>query len=778
MKDAQDNILPTNTLDATTTKLYIVDPDAEPSDPIKFPPGMIWEYSEEPGSYEVVPSKYKITDDLATAEKDKQFLFTCPFLVMIYNNPDLVSYFLTTMEDYYSTDYAFIEDRSLNQFTASNISVTRNGILGDDYYTISIYVRPVNTDLKPADIVDIPIPYYKYDFTFLSGSEYVVGDILTYEQFTFTVTEVDLLGTIMKATASIGTGPNEIMLSNKNLEGGSGIGGRFSCTSYDIQSSLRAPKNGIVLSRQIAGDMIWKAIDEIPNEWSVYSGKEVAAGSKCYSTLTGYNTNCYIANTTFTADADEATDLSSGNWDMICGEWVADTNTYVKGDKVFLVDNDICIIYECATDDTTLTDSSKFNQYHNEDFFVYVNVKYDDGTLDTFVGSNAIIKHGPDNYSYYNGWKFALNPGDSFVVNDVLATQRVNDKGLLRGLYEIDGIFPQNLLYLPLMIDDYANIDGVDTFTLTGYMSVTDMVSSDSRVNTVFGLKTNEGEPENGFAIPIGNIRSTIHIFFNNPDANYTHAYEYYDYFKNYTLTNTFKTQEDVTMDIIKPIDYARSAVALSQISADDYVIDVTDLMLLRASWAKITDNINYFTTLFYQNYKLLETEVYLSLENNFSIDLTLYNTYGKSRFFYIGQKDTLSLLDNVTCTFRFGIKLNTISNTDTFLTNFKTFIKDEVESINTAGELGQYIYIMNLIADAKQNFSDITYMEYYGVNSFDETAQKIIGLNLTDVEYQAITNYVPEHININSILDNTVYVPDIDVLIIEDADLNQDEDN
>ena len=159
--------------------------------------------------------------------------------------------------------------------------------------------------------------------------------------------------------------------------------------------------------------------------------------------------------------------------------------------------------------------------------------------------------------------------------------------------------------------------------------------------------------------------------------------------------------------------------------------------------------------------------DIHYSLENNFSIDTKFYNTYGKAKFYTVGNtSDYMLNLDNVKIALRFGIKLNVQYNQETFIPNFREYIKDYIENSDSIGTSSQDIFILNMIADAKAAFSEIAYIEYYGFNIYDHMAQKIVGPSIE--EY--IDSYIPEFINIKTAYtsDGVAY-PDINVTILSD---------
>ena len=126
--------------------------------------------------------------------------------------------------------------------------------------------------------------------------------------------------------------------------------------------------------------------------------------------------------------------------------------------------------------------------------------------------------------------------------------------------------------------------------------------------------------------------------------------------------------------------------------------------------------------------------------------------------------KDNIQALDNVRCKFHFGVKLSTVSNTEDFIAKLRNFIREYIESDDRITTEGQDLYIMNMIADIRAEFGEIQFLEYYAFNSYDHSAQRVIGPDLT--EYQG--EFVPEFLNLNILKDrNGNTYPDIQIDIL-----------
>lgn len=184
-------------------------------------------------------------------------------------------------------------------------------------------------------------------------------------------------------------------------------------------------------------------------------------------------------------------------------------------------------------------------------------------------------------------------------------------------------------------------------------------------------------------------------------------------------------------------------------IYGSNFTFHLRNCPMISASWIKSSDNEALLIDKITNYYAEIE-EVIWNLENAFSIDMKFYNTYGKSKFYKIGNNTDLQVLDSVNISLNFGAGLNFPASSDVFRDNFRTFIKEHIEATDDMIGNGIDIYIMNLIAAAKTNFDEIAWLEYYGINSYGWEAQKLT--IMSDEEILATVradSFVPEFLNV-----------------------------
>ena len=181
----------------------------------------------------------------------------------------------------------------------------------------------------------------------------------------------------------------------------------------------------------------------------------------------------------------------------------------------------------------------------------------------------------------------------------------------------------------------------------------------------------------------------------------------------------------------------------------ENFLYRLRNCPVISANWIKDRANEDLLIARLAEHYAEIE-RVLWDLENAFAIDMKFYNTYGKSKFYKIGSRTALSNLDSVNITLNFGIAVNFPITVDVFRENFRNFVQEHIEATDEMVGNGIDIYIMNIVAEAKANFDEILYMEYYGLNDYDWSAQRITIMSDDEIlETVKADSFVPEFLNI-----------------------------
>ena len=363
------------------------------------------------------------------------------------------------------------------------------------------------------------------------------------------------------------------------------------------------------------------------------------------------------------------------------------------------------------------------------------------------------------------GYEMKYNVGEEFIANDILAVKMPTDKNNLKVVADLDYSLYTNGYYVPFTIEKFDEANNIYYFS--AYLGTTDEIDLDSKIIINHGVY-NKNNVENTFLpLKMKDFMIEVCVLYNNDGQNQPHKYSDFAGLNEYTYTNSYTTTSDSLGYFVEDLQFIRSTIDYYPgDSENNWKVTISEVPMVQATWA--IDNTRFMN--FIDQYKSLDgimQDVHYSLENNFSIDTKFYNTYGKARFYSVGNTaDYMVNLDNVKISMRFGIKLNVQYNQDTFIPKFREYVKNYIENSDSIGSTSQDIFILNLIADAKANFSDIAYIEYYGFNIYNHMAQKIVGPSLEDY----IDEFIPEFVNIKTAYtaDGVAY-PDISVTILQD---------
>jgi rubrerythrin len=202
-----------------------------------------------------------------------------------------------------------------------------------------------------------------------------------------------------------------------------------------------------------------------------------------------------------------------------------------------------------------------------------------------------------------------------------------------------------------------------------------------------------------------------------------------------------------------------------------NFLFRLRNCPVVSANWIKDGTNEHYFIEHITDHYNEID-EVLAALEESFSIDMKYYNSYGKSKFYMVGNgsRTSLETLDSVNVTLSFGIALNFPASADVFVEDFRNFVQDYIEATNEMVGNGIDLYILNLIAAAKSQFDEIIYMEYYGLNDYDYAAQRLIIMSDDEIlQTVAPDSFVPEFLNIVRVYESGGSHPDIKIAILDE---------
>ena len=455
----------------------------------------------------------------------------------------------------------------------------------------------------------------------------------------------------------------------------------------------------------------------------------------------------------------------------------------------------------------------KFSTYSGVYDGVYARVKankpYRDGSYwSLMIRISPVLEfdnnHKENGFTRMSGFNMLYNVGDHFTSQNQIATKKVTDTGIIKAFLTINGSeFEEKMMHIPLIIEDYVS-DG-DYFKLCAYVATDDELGSNGTMHLTDGVyydDINETEQLHDWKevdgkmcyISMDKSDFSIYTFIRYEDSNVP-KYSNYLYVKNdadttsgqWTFTNKYTVTTEATgFALIRPIQYIRSTAVAYMSNEPGYVIDPNDpeeienrkhckyviksSPIVSSEWVKTISNSQYLNTIVRKNYNIINL-IYNYLEENFAIDMKFYNSYGRSRFYRVGNKnepDLMKDLDRVNITLRIGINADTLSSIDLLKERLNEFIRNYIESLNDIQAQGRPIYLMNLMAEIKQNFEEIGYLEFYGFNDYSSDVQKIESSFDDEIPKLSYNEYVPEFINIDENGDGSILVPSIQYTILD----------
>ena len=383
-------------------------------------------------------------------------------------------------------------------------------------------------------------------------------------------------------------------------------------------------------------------------------------------------------------------------------------------------------------------------------------------------------------------------PGDSFTQNTIIATRKCQDQLVLRTIGEISGL-PG--LYLPFYIEDYDS--SIDVYTLSAYIATNDAVTDDGKLTITGGLFHDESVSmadssssdmythipyTDPITIDPYNLIINISTYLRYDDVYGDYSTNPYGYVRRHTLTNVYSNKDTTKLAFLERFDFIRATMLEHDVILDEnnkahvndpYRLTIKEIPMVRASWAKKSNNLTQLLTLLKTNNDFIN-ETFDLLENNYTIDMKFYNTYGKSRFYRIGigdpaiatneQQDTL---ERVNIKLKFGIKISTLSDSTMFKERFVAFVREYIEDLNATTRDGDSINMMDMVTQISNNFDEIERLEYYGIDDRDASrAQFIDSWSTDEIEQLGYKEYIPEFINVYLIYDTSTesFVPDIEI--------------
>ena len=308
-----------------------------------------------------------------------------------------------------------------------------------------------------------------------------------------------------------------------------------------------------------------------------------------------------------------------------------------------------------------------------------------------------------------------------------------------------------------------------DCYFMTAEITTNDYISLNNEIQFIKGFnKLANGTPQDDsepVMISSYKAKALIYTFLNYEDSvTYgLHPFANCPDLSKATLTNIYSANENINFVI--PVPEIISTLKYVDEGHDKYSFDLYSVPMVKANTMKTIEDFNEFLENFRSMYGYIQSAM-KNLVNNFQIDLKFFNTYGPSRHFYYYKNDNKTgLMDKVNISIHFGIKFTITNGIENAVLEVKKYIKDYIESDKISLIESPALYISNLIRDIQNNFQNISYVTFKGVNEYGENIQKfeseVNEINVLEGSFTT-ADVIPEYLNIDYIINKTTKTPQI----------------
>lgn len=178
LTDSNNVALPTNTCDLVIEETDI---DAEYADTYRsvIKAGKIYKASSTFSGFLAIDSTTKITDSLDSLEDSH--IYTNPFLTIMSSSPVSVGFYLNSVDTSYRLEAGAVNSSSFVQFMVSGISVSRNALLGENDYVMSLKLLATSSSIA-ACVTEIKsdtlVQTTDKTFTASTGTKYIDNQLI------------------------------------------------------------------------------------------------------------------------------------------------------------------------------------------------------------------------------------------------------------------------------------------------------------------------------------------------------------------------------------------------------------------------------------------------------------------------------------------------------------------------------------------------------------------------------------------------------------------------
>ena len=279
-------------------------------------------------------------------------------------------------------------------------------------------------------------------------------------------------------------------------------------------------------------------------------------------------------------------------------------------------------------------------------------------------------------------------------------------------------------------------------------LETTDMIDNE-RIGIANLLKREDGSIENHL-LDLQNQDMQVAVFYQYDDDNTTNSFSDIKAVQGCTLCNTYVPEEN-GFYFGYPLSLMRSHVIFEEDldSNDGYSFLIKQLPVVAYDFMQDPSHAKDIFMKVKAQHEYIQ-DMILQITENFTVCIKFYNTYGKSKLFYL--PDNKTLINHVNSSIELRIAFNEGIAPDDYMTQIKAYIKSYVEKINdpyTESGLNE-IHVSILVHELHTQFdSQIKYIEFVSINGYDTSVQTIQTLRKIDENSDPTT--VPEYLTMST---------------------------
>lgn len=289
--------------------------------------------------------------------------------------------------------------------------------------------------------------------------------------------------------------------------------------------------------------------------------------------------------------------------------------------------------------------------------------------------------------------------------------------------------------------------EGEFLYTFTTRIGTTDMID-DNRILLTHLCKRLDGS-EDEKLIKMIDPELTFNVFYKYDGLNPAHDFRDIEVVTNHTLCNIYAPQEG-QLFFAYPLNLIRSHVSFEDAPGTPegfgFMIKQVPMFGSKFLLQKDTDVDQILTDLTSEHTFI--SDIIPKLHAAFTINMKFYDTYGKSRAFYIGCGTKNELINFVHCKVYMGIKFYDGILIDDYTDEIRMYIKNFFEGINRLLIGTNQVFISVLDQKLHNEFSDqIKYAIFYSINDY-ESQYQVIEMQ-KKIDDNPAPNFVPEYLTL-----------------------------